>query len=100
MAARSNFSGSKTETGAITLSYDSDLSPSLTGLTVAVEGSTGSVTVTVIPKGMTVARNPGADGENVIAENGMLSLDLTVPVQSVILTPANAVEYTVAWGQF
>ena len=95
-----NFSGSKTDTGVITLGSD-DINDRYTGIALATEGAVGECTVTVVPVGCTTARNPGADGENVIPENDILMIDANLPLQSVIITPANTgTEFTVVWNQY
>lgn len=95
-----NFSGSKTDTGVITVGSD-DINGGFTGIALATEGAVGECTVTVVPVGCTTARNPGADGENVIAENGILMIDANLPLESVIITPTNTgTEFTVSWNQY
>lgn len=66
--------------------------------TVHIKGSTGDVTLTVVPKGFDVAdaRNPGADGENVIAENGMIQIEAG-SLAFIVLTPTSTgAEYSVS----
>ena len=66
--------------------------------TVHIKGSTGDVTVTVVPKGFDIAdaRNPGAGGENVITENGMIQIDAG-SLAFIVLTPTNTgAEYSVS----
>lgn len=95
-----NFSGSKTDTGVITVGSD-DINGGFTGIALATEGAVGECTVTVVPVGCTTARNPGADGENVIAENGILTLDALLPLSAVVITPTDTgTEFTVTWNQF
>lgn len=59
--------------------------------TIHVSGSTGDVTVTVVPDGFqeSDARNPGKDGENVFPENGMIQIEAGA-LSAIILTPANS----------
>ncbi|WP_297533032.1 hypothetical protein [Thalassolituus sp.] len=66
--------------------------------TVHIKGSTGDVTLTVVPKGFDVAdaRNPGADGENVIPENNMIQVEAG-SLAFIVLTPTNTgAEYSVS----
>ena len=102
MAQVSNYSGTKTETGVITLSVAAgDITPDLTGIAIAIEGAVGDCTITVVPAGCATARNPGADGENIVAENGTIVLDTYLPLASVIITPTDTgTEYTIQWNQF
>lgn len=66
--------------------------------TVHIKGSTGDVTLTVVPKGFDLAdaRNPGADGENVIPENDMIQVEAG-SLAFIVLTPTNTgAEYSVS----
>ena len=95
-----NFSGSKTGTGVITLGAG-HVNDRLTGIALATEGAVGDCTVTVVPVGCATPRNPGADGENVIKENGLLMIDARLPLASVIITPTDTnAEFTVSWNQY
>lgn len=92
------YSGTETGTGVITLT---EINEGFTGISLAPEGAVGECTVTVVPVGCTTPRNPGADGENVITENGILTFDALLPLDSVIITPTNTgTEFTVTWNQF
>ena len=66
--------------------------------TVHIKGSTGDVTLTVVPKGFDLAdaRNPGTDGENVIPENDMIQVEAG-SLAFIVLTPTNTgAEYSVS----
>ena len=66
--------------------------------TLYFSGATGDITITVVPYGFdSSARvNPGADGENVVSENGMIQLDAGA-IDYVVVTPTvTNVDYSVS----
>lgn len=88
--------------GVFTLSRDAgNVSEHHDGIVINVEGVTGDCTITVTPLGFSTARNPGADGENVIAQNTGIVLDYLGPVSEIVITPAVFdVSYKVSWAFF